>query len=163
MKKLWKQSNMDSVLALLLFAVFAVCVLSVLLTGAGAFRDLSERDRASFDRRTAAQYITTRMRQSDVADGVTLTEFGGTAALTCREELNGDCYLTRVYFYDGYICELFCAADAALRPEDGERIMSVESLAFAEHDGLIVARVTDADGVATVVSAALRSGREGVQ
>ena len=163
MKKLWKQSKMDSVLALLLFAVFAVCVLSVLLTGAKAFRGLSERDQASFDRRTAAQYITTRLRQSDFADGVFLAEFGGGTALTCREKLDGEQYLTRVYYHDGYIYELFCAANAQLRPEDGERIMAVESLVFTEYDGLIIAAVTDADGVRTVVSAAPRSGRESVR
>lgn len=163
MKKLWKQSNADSLLALLLLAVFAVCVLSVLLTGAGSFRALSQRDQASFDRRTAAQYITTRLRQADHGDGAFLTDFEGIPALACREEYDGEEYLTYVYFRDGYICELFCSANAALHPADGEKVMAAENLVFSEADGLITAVITDADGIRASVSAALRSGREGVR
>ena len=163
MKKLWKQSNTDSVLALLLLAVFAASILSILLTGADSFRALADRDQASFNRRTAAQYITTRLRQADCVGGASLTDFEGTTALTCREEIDGEVYLTRVYFHEGYICELFCSADAALFPGDGEKVMSVAGLTFREEHGLITATITDADGTCAVVSAALRSGREGVR
>lgn len=163
MKKLLKQSNMDSVLALLLLAVFAASILSVLLTGADSFRKLSDRDQASFNRRTATQYITTRIRQADREGGVSLTDFDGITALTCREEYDGEVYLTRVYFHDGYIYELFCAADAGLHPGDGEKVMSAAGLTFREENGLITATVTDTDGACASVSAALRSGREGVQ
>ena len=163
MKKLLKQSNTDSVLAPLLLAVFAVCVLIVLLTGADSFRALSDRDQGSFNRRTAAQYITTRLRQADHSGGVYLEDFGGTTALTCREEVDGETYLTRVYFYEGSICELFCSAEANLLPEDGEKVLPAEGLSFREENGLITAVITDTDGQRACVSAALRSGREGIR
>ena len=163
MKKLLKQSNTDSVLALLLLAVFAASILSVLLTGADSFRALADRDQASFNRRTAAQYITTRMRQADREGGVSLMDFEGVTALTCLEEYDGEPYLTRVYFHDGYIYELFCAADALLFPADGEKIMAVADLTFHEGNGLITATITNADGNRASVSAATRSGREVAQ
>lgn len=56
---------MGGLLALLLLLVFAVCVLSVLLTGAGTYQTLTRRDQDSYDRRTAAQYLATRVRQAD--------------------------------------------------------------------------------------------------
>ena len=43
---------MDTLLALLLFGLFSVCVLAVLLTGADAYRRLTRRDRLAFDSRT---------------------------------------------------------------------------------------------------------------
>ena len=160
MKKFLKPSNTDSVLALLLFAVFAVCILSVLLTGADSFRSLSSRDQASYDRRTAAQYLTTRIRQADGSGRVALRDFGGVTALTCAEIYGGETYLTRVYFHDGYIRELFCAADAALLPEDGEKILRASALTFEEQDGLITAVITDTDGETLRVSISLRGGEE---
>ena len=160
MKKLLNGSKSDGILALVLFAVFAVCVLSVLLTGADAFRSLSERDQAGFDRRTAAQYIATRLRQSDRMDGVALEDFGGTTALVCREENDGEAYCTRVYFHDGYICELFCSAEAVLLPEDGEKIMPASALSFSENGGVITAAVTDVTGETVSISLTLRSGKE---
>ena len=48
---------MDGVFVLLLFCVFAVCVLSVLLTGAGAYRRLTERDRVSYDRQIGRAHV----------------------------------------------------------------------------------------------------------
>lgn len=44
MKKQLGKHQMDGLLVLVLFSVFAGCVLSVLLTGAGAYRRLAERD-----------------------------------------------------------------------------------------------------------------------
>ena len=60
------QHHIDGLAALLLFGVFAVCVLAVLLTGADAYRRLTQRDQAAYDRRTCEQYLTTRDRKSVV-------------------------------------------------------------------------------------------------
>ena len=48
--------------ALLLFGLFAFCVLAVLLTGAGAYRRLTARDQAAYEWRSCTQYIATRVR-----------------------------------------------------------------------------------------------------
>lgn len=53
--------HIDGLVALLLFGVFAACVLVVLLTGADAYRRLTERDQAAYERRTGVQYIATRV------------------------------------------------------------------------------------------------------
>lgn len=161
MKKRLKGPGADSILALLLFAVFAVCILSVLLTGADSFRKLSARDQAGFDRRTAAQYIATRIHQSDKSDCIALEMFDGIPALVCRETYDGEVYCTRVYFHEGFICELFSAAEAVLSPGDGERIMPVAGLTFEENGGLITARITDMTGAQSAVTLAVRSEKGG--
>ena len=61
-----RKHDLSSLLVLLLFAVFAVCILSVLLTSADTYRRLSDRDQDSYGRRTSAQYITTKIRQADL-------------------------------------------------------------------------------------------------
>ena len=84
--------HMDTLAALLLFGVFAVCVLAVLLTGADAYRRLTERDREASDRRPSVQYIATRGRQSDAAGGIGVEFSADTTALVLGE---GD-FVTRV-------------------------------------------------------------------
>ena len=159
MKKLLKQSNMGSAAALLLLAIFAVCILSVLLTGADVFRSIAQRDQLSFDRRTAAQYLATRLQQADRPDSIAVAPFGDITALVCEEEIDGERYLTRVYVYGGYLCELFSHVDAPLLPEDGERIMAMDDLRFQLTDGLVTAAFTDSSGNNISVSVALRSGK----
>ena len=83
---------MGGLLALLLLGVFAVCVLSVLLTGAEGYRRLTERDREAYSWRTAAQYLTTKIRQADQWNGVSVENFGGRDALALTEEIGGEDY-----------------------------------------------------------------------
>ena len=51
MKRKTIKHHIDGLIALLLFGVFAVCVLAVLLTGAEAYRRLTQRDRARSEER----------------------------------------------------------------------------------------------------------------
>ena len=142
MRRQASQHHMDGLLMLLLFGVFAACVLGVLLTGAGAYQRLTQRDRESYERRICAQYITSRVHQGDVRGGVTVEPFGQTEALT----LTSGGYVTRVYWYDGYLMELYSGEGIALDPEDGERIMEVGGLSFAMDGGLLTVEITTGAG-----------------
>ena len=141
---------MGGLLALLLLLVFAVCVLSVLLTGAGTYQTLTRRDQDSYDRRTAAQYLATRVRQADRADGVAVADFQGCDALELTETIDGTPYITRVYCYDGYLRELFSASEAQMTPADGEKVLAAQALTVAWLDG---------DGTTQRVVLSVRSGK----
>ncbi|MEG1658167.1 MAG: DUF4860 domain-containing protein [Oscillibacter sp.] len=153
MKKTSKKFQMDGVLVLLLTAVFAACLLLVLLTGAGGYRRLTERDRAADARRTALQYVATKVRQGDTAGGVTLREFGGLPALCLTDTVDGAVYETYLYEYDGYLRELFAAADAGLSPADGEKVLESHGLTLALSDGLLQIETAE-----TALTLSLRSG-----
>ncbi len=154
MKRQGTKHQVDGLLMMLLFGVFAVCVLAVLLTGAKAYRGLTERDQAAYDRRTCVQYIATRVRQGDIEGGVTVEPFGDTTALCMTQ----DGYVTRVYWHDGYLMELYTSEDAELYPEDGEKIMPLESLSWSMEDGLLRAEIGAAGGVVDTLRLSLRSG-----
>lgn len=149
------KQHMDGLAALLLFGVFAACVLAVLLTGAGAYRRLTARDQASYERRTCAQYIATRVRQADCMDHVSVEQFSGVSALRLAEEGG---YVTRVYCYDGYLMELYAAEDAELTLEDGEKLMETAGLALSLKDGLLEIAVTGPDGAEDRMCLSLRCG-----
>ena len=131
-----KPSNLTEFLALAVFALFALCLFGVLLTGAKVYRNLVDQGSRSYADRTAAMYLSTRVRQSG---GITVEEFDGCPALVSREEIDGRTYVTRVYCCDGYLRELFCAENAALSPEDGEIVLEAETFsAQLEQNTLLV-------------------------
>lgn len=158
MKKEPRKSKITDLMSLLVFGVFAVCVLAVLLTGADVYKGLVDRGAEDYDRRTAAQYITTRVRQADAAGSVSVEDFGGQSALVLREEINGKTYLTRVYCYDGFIRELFTAENGSFSPEDGEKLLEAEQLSFSLDGDLLSAQITLPGGTAQTISLYLRSG-----
>lgn len=156
-----RQNHITTLAALALLAVFAVSTLLALLAGARAYRRLVDRDEADFSRRTAAQYIATRVRQNDAADAVTVEDFCGVDCLTLRE-WNGDYagdYVTRVYCYDGSLWELYTAVDMEAALEDGDRVLDLEALALSLEDGRLNAVLTLENGETETVALSLR-GRE---
>lgn len=158
MKKRTTQHQIDGLAALLLFGIFAACVLMVLLAGADAYRRLTERDRQAYQRRTCAQYIAARVRQADSLGGVGVEPFGDGYALALAE---GTGYHTLVYCYDGWLMELYCGVDAGLEPQDGERLLEMDGLEFSLQDGLLTAVIDGADGTGDVLRLSLRSGKGG--
>nr|WP_325304993.1 DUF4860 domain-containing protein [uncultured Oscillibacter sp.] len=158
MKRQGIKHQMDGLLMLLLFGVFAACVLIVLLTGARAYRGLTVRDAEAFDRRTCVQYLATRVRQGDLAGGVAVESFGDAAAL-CIKDPEG--FVTRVYCHDGWLMELYTFADAELEPQDGEKIMPLEGLALTLEDGFLTAEVRQGEGVTDTLRLSLRAEEGG--
>lgn len=150
---------MSALGALALFGVFAACVLAVLLTGAGAYRRLTERDSAAGDRRTRVQYIAARVRQADRPEGVTAGQLGDTPALRVAEPGG---YVTWVYCWDGWLMELYTSEEAGLGPEDGTPLTQASGLSLTESEGLLEVAVTGPDGTEDRLYLALESG-EGAQ
>ena len=154
--------NIASLASLLLFGVFAVCILLVLLTGAKAYRGLTQRDQSAYARRTAAQYLTTRVRQGDAQGQISVEKFGGADTLLLTEEIDGTLFVTRVYCYDGAIRELFSFADETFEPGDGEEILPAEGLELTLDGQVLTASILNADGTDQTLTLYLRSGEGGV-
>lgn len=154
MKREKIQHHMDGLLLLLLFGVFAVCVLSVLLTGAKAYRRLTLRDQEAYSSRTCVQYIATRVRQGDMEGAVTVEPFGEGDALVMAK----DSYVTRVYWHDGWLMEMYAGEDVQLAPEDGEKIMELDGLAMSMDGGLLTVEVDGGDAGTDTLRLSLRSG-----
>jgi len=160
MKDNGRKNSIPVLAALLLFGVFAVCILAVLLGGADAYRRITLRDSDSYDSRTCAQFIASKFHGAPSPDSVTLSRFGEGDAVEIHETIDGEEYVTRIYCHDGWLTELFTADEAGFSPEDGEQILPAKMLTVSEDDGLFFVTVTDGNGndIRRIIS--LR-GREG--
>lgn len=152
------KQHIDALAALLLFGIFAVCVLGVLLAGAGAYQRLTARDAAAAERRIRVQYIATRVRQADTADQVSVDELGGIPALRLPE---ADGYVTWVYCCGGWLMEMYTSAESDLAPEDGTRLMEAAALSLSLEDGLLQIGITGPEGEEDWLYLTLRSGEGG--
>ena len=161
MRDAFKQRHISSFAALVVFVLFAACVLSVLLSGAGVYRRLVRRGQESYAQRTCQQYIATKVHQCPVGSAVSVEEFGGETALVLREQMEGEVYLTRVYCHEGWLMELFAAESGEFTPGDGENLLPVQDLSLELEEGLLQVAVTDEYGKLTRSAYALRGGEGG--
>ena len=157
-----RQHHIDSLLALVLFGVFAACILSVLLTGAGVYQRLTQRDRQAYDQRTCAQYLAAKVRQAPGPQSVSLSSFGDGDALVITEEIAGELYTTRIYCWDGWLWELFAFAEGDFAPQDGEKVLQAQSLSLTLEDGLLSALLVDGNEQACALSLSVRGGEGAV-
>ena len=157
MKNKDRKSHIEGLLVLVLFGVFAICILAVLLTGAGAYERLVERQQSTYAERTVPQYIATKVRQSDAAGAVSVGDFCGVEALELKDFPGEEEYVTRIYCYDGYLRELFADASGNFEPEDGERILEAEQVDFSLEEGFLNVVITTADGERAELNLTLRS------
>lgn len=153
--------GLSGLFALLLFGVFAVSILTVLLTGSKAYRSVVDRDRNAYERRTAAQYISTKVRQSNDGDSVSVADFDGVRAITLTDRYGSYVFVTRVYCYDGWICELFTETEEGFSPEDGEKIIEADALDASVNGGILTVEVTERGGQRTTLSLSLRGEEAG--
>ena len=144
--------HIEAMAALLLFALFALCILAVLFSGVRVFSRLDSRDAAAFDRRGIEGYISTKLRQSDLSGGISIED--GVLILAAEQS-----YESRVYFHEGYLYEIFTRSDVETRPEDGEKLLPAESLVMSLENGLFRAEIVY-DGRESEVLYVLRSGEE---
>lgn len=152
------QHHIDALIALLLFGVFAACVLAVLLTGADAYRRLTVRDQAASERRARAQYIATKVRQADAEGAVSLTELEGVPALVLGRD--GE-YVTYIYCHDGWLRELYLWCEEPPAPQDGRELIPARGLGLSLEDGLLTVRIDGEDGGSDTLLLSLRSGGGG--
>ena len=158
MRRSKNKHNGNGLMILLLFGVFSVSVLGVLLSGAGVYRQLSRRDEHAYAQRTAAQYVTMRLRQS--SGKVSVVPFGDGETLELWEQIGGETYVTRVYYSNGGVWELFCRTDAQVDPQDGQVVLPAEAMHFQLEDDLLTIRLINTDGEEMDLILALRGKEE---
>ena len=159
MRRFQSKQDKNALLILLLFGVFSVSVLGILLSGAGVYRQLIWRDEHAYEQRSAARYVTMRLRQS--GGDITVSPFGDGQALELWEKIGEEDYVTRVYCSGGHLRELFSRADAQVLPEDGQTVLPAEEMTFRLEEDLLEVHLTHANGDAMDLILALRGSGEG--
>ena len=122
--------RIDTVFVLVIFCVFAISVLMVLMLGANIYQNVNGMTQEGAGEHLALSYIWTKVKNGDDSGKVTIGDFGGHPALCFDEEYSQVQYRTLIYYYNGWIYELFSEKDLELSPEDGTQILRVDKLDF---------------------------------
>ena len=135
MRKTRNTASLDLAAALLLFCVYAGCVLLCLMMGANVYRRTVDGIDARFAEQTTLSYLTARVRAFNERGGVRIVQFGDGDALEMTETLDGVEYVTMIYCYGGRLCELYAEAGLDFPPEAGEAVAEAAGLSVEMLDG----------------------------
>jgi len=133
-----QESKAGTAAALMIFCVFTMSVLTVLMLGVSAYRNMTDISQEGFEERVSLSYIWTKAKNGDAAGMVYVRDFEGRPALCIDEVFDDVTYHTMIYNYDGRVYELFFEDGLEFAPEDGVPVIKNESLSFELIDaGLI--------------------------
>lgn len=135
---------------MLLFLVFVLCALFTVLTGGKVYENISTRMDQTYTGSVALQYVANKVRQGDLAGQVSVRDIEGTPVLELVEDIDGEDYLTWIYYLDGSIRELFTFADSGLTLQDGLEILECGGLSFTQ-DGKLLTIETRGDGGGSLI------------
>lgn len=127
---------------IMLFLTLAICALFTVLIGAGVYENINDRMEGNYQGQTALSYISNKVRQADAAGAVSVKTENGVDVLCLSEDVDGDTYVTMVYYQDGYINELYTAEDSGLGVGDGLGIIEAGGLSFEKDGGLLKIHLT---------------------
>ncbi|MCL1823224.1 MAG: DUF4860 domain-containing protein [Oscillospiraceae bacterium] len=120
-------NSLNFAVSMTLFAVFALFLTMVLLTGASAFKGLSTAVEERYSERTILLYLSQKVRMSDAAESVNIAEYDGIPMLV----LTTGAMNAYIYTEDGYLTELYGWSDE--QPDfsvKGTPILPAENVGF---------------------------------
>lgn len=142
-----KNHSIDSLAALLLFAMYVLFLLFLMLFGAGNYQASVKSLDTNNNLYTAASYITTKFRQHDIPGMTSRTELQGTQVLCFQEAIEGKDYCTYIYFDGSHLKELFTASDSQADLSMGTNLAQLQDFQInALENTFYRITLTDTDG-----------------
>lgn len=145
---------------MLLFLVFVLCALFTVLTGGKVYENISTRMEQTYTGSVALQYVANKVRQGDLTGQVSVKEMEDTQVLELIQEIEGERYLTWIYYRDGSIRELFTYEDSGLTLQDGLEILNCGGLSFSKEGRLITVETLGEGGGRLTLSLRSAGGQD---
>lgn len=147
----------DILFVLTLFAMFTISSLLLVMIGATVYQNNVETMSDNFDTRTSLSYITEKIRQNDIismsditASSISIDDLAGCQSLKITQTINDEKYCTYLYFYNGYLKELFVKEDRFLGDtvlDAGQNIINIQDFSIEAIDtNLFRVKVTNNNG-----------------
>lgn len=151
---------MSMLFTMLLFLVFVLCALFTVLTGSKVYENIYTRMEADFAGNISLNYIANKVRQGDEAGSISVRQIDGTDVLELEQEVEGMEYVTWIYCYDGYICELFTDTESGLGLSDGLPIIECEGLNLEMSQKILMVETTGWGGSRLFLAVKSEGGRQ---
>ena len=138
--------TMNVLFTMILFLVFVLSALFSVLIGGKVYENIRGRMEESYTGSVALNYVANKVRQGDMNGAVSVREINQVPVLELRQEIADRSYVTQIYYYNGYIRELFTDTESGLGLADGLEIIACEGLEFEMENQLLTVETLGENG-----------------
>ncbi len=115
---------------MLLFLIIVIMSVMIILLGQNIYENINKDRADNYEKRVSISYIANKVRQADKEKSIRVENSGDVQALVIREVYGEDYYETWIYYYNGGLYELFTGENIQFNPEDGMKIMNIDSFSI---------------------------------
>ncbi|WP_455719708.1 DUF4860 domain-containing protein [Agathobacter sp.] len=142
--------RIDSIFVMILFFLFALTAFVLVMIGVKQYQATADSMNYNYEVRTATSYLREKIRQNDSHAAISIDNIEGTNVLSLKSEINGIVYYTYIYYYDGYLRELYVQDGSSYSLSSGQQIIELSGFELSEAtDRLITVTITDTWGGTT--------------
>ena len=153
-----RRNHFDTVFVVALLLLLAMTAVVLILIGAKQYQATANQMNTNYEVRTASSYLFEKIRQSDTCGTICVKDFNGSDALVIYEDIDGITYTTYIYYYKGYLCELFVSQNSVYSPASGQKIIEANAFTPSQvSDGLIRADIENTKGDTETLYLSLKS------
>ena len=105
-----------------------IALVSVLFIGVNIYRIVSIESTTGFNTPIISSYLWTKVKSSPLDSLIYVDYLDDSQILCILEDINSIEYITRVYYYDGWIREFFSSSDFEFKITDGYLIYPSNNL-----------------------------------
>lgn len=136
--------RIDSIFVMILFFLFALTAFVLVMIGVKQYQATADSMNYNYEVRTATSYLREKIRQNDSHAAISIDNIEGTDVLSLKSEVNGIVYYTYIYYYDGYLRELYVQDGSSYSLSSGQQIIELSGFELSEAtDRLITVTITD--------------------
>lgn len=111
-----------------LFSIFFTAILILVSAGSTIYVALVDGQVNNNETRSSLSYLSARLKSADAQASVKLSKGPeGDSVVMSEYDEDGNVYETRIYLYNGYLCEEYSFADTPVSPESAARIAKTDS------------------------------------
>lgn len=142
--------RIDSIFVMILFFLFALTAFVLVMIGVKQYQSTADSMNYNYEVRTATSYLREKIRQNDSHAAISIDNIEGTEVLSLKSEVNDIVYYTYIYYYDGYLRELYVQDGSSYSLSSGQQIIELSGFELSEAtDRLITVTITDTWGGTT--------------
>jgi hypothetical protein len=117
--------------------LFGISAYALVATGYGSFNRMTKSQDECLNARVAINYLSMHIRRFDTKDSVQVDYSPTGNRLVLSEDIGGERYETRIYFFNGYLRENFVSADTPFNEEYGFEIIPIDSFDIKRENNMI--------------------------
>ncbi|MEG1862398.1 MAG: DUF4860 domain-containing protein [Oscillospiraceae bacterium] len=140
-----KGEAVDFLFILGLFFALCSCSVLVVLLGAKVYKKTTQAMDTNFTQRTGLEYIVEKARQNDMDGGLSLGKIEGEDALIFTRTQGENKFYTYIYYYNGYLREIYLANDAQPILTAGQKITKAQGVEIEQEDDIFTVSITGQD------------------